>query len=29
MTVTEDIYNSSDGEFEYIKDGDAIGPVLS
>ncbi|MFA9517054.1 hypothetical protein ACERIT_07530 [Halopenitus sp. H-Gu1] len=29
MTVSEDIYNSSDGEFEYVKKGDANGPVLS
>jgi hypothetical protein len=29
MTVSEDIYNSSDGEFEYIKSGEAVGPVLS
>jgi hypothetical protein len=29
MMVTEEIYNSSDGEFEYVKNGDAIGPVLS
>jgi len=29
MTVTEDIYSSKNGEFEYIKDGDSMGPVLS
>jgi hypothetical protein len=29
MMVSEDIYSSNDGEFEYVKNGNAIGPVLS
>ena len=29
MTVSEDIYNSSHGEFEFVETGDANGPVLS
>lgn len=29
MSVDEDIYASVDGEFEFIKKGDAIGPPLS
>lgn len=29
MAAAEDIYVSKDGEFEYVKSGDAIGPVLS
>ena len=29
MTAAEDIYVSKDSEFESVKSGDAIGPVLS
>lgn len=29
MAASEDIYNSCDGDFQYLKAGDVIGPTLS